>query len=263
VRDVALQGLLLVERWRAGVVRAGAQVLRGEAQRFGAQTFERVSARWPALAELVHGFAGDPWSSTHATAYEHGRPIVGPGPITLEVVAATPLATEPAAAHTLLTELAGAPAWQDRASAARRLAHSTAADVVAALGEALRDPSAEVAVAAAEVLGLRAEASALHALSRVLQNHDGYFSPIARVAALRELARRLGPTQLELIVEALRDVDAEVSIAAIAALAERVPQRMAELLLPITRDQSGFFLPIVRQTAVNALARAGVMTPEP
>jgi hypothetical protein len=57
------------------------------------------------------------------------------------------------------------------------------------------------------------------------------------------------------IVRALRDADAEVSIAAIGALGACAPSRAAELLLAVIENRDGFFLPITRLAAARGLER--------
>jgi HEAT repeat protein len=131
--------------------------------------------------------------------------------------------------------------------------------VVPALLRALRDASVEVAVAAVDALGGRPDASSVDALFAVLQNSDGYFNPVTRVAAISSLARRPELTSVEPLLAAVRDIDAEVSIAAIAVIAERMPDVAAVQLSPLLRDHSGYYLPIVRLAAANALERAGCL----
>jgi hypothetical protein len=135
-----------------------------------------------------------------------------------------------------------------------------------ALIAALRDPSAEHAAACAVQLGRRAEPEARAALLEVLRNADGYFNPLVRVAALQALmqvpqAGVQAPEEwLAPLFAAVRDVDAEVSMAAIEAVATHAPPTLAiEQLLPIVLDDTGFFLPIVRAAASRALERAGLL----
>jgi hypothetical protein len=59
----------------------------------------------------------------------------------------------------------------------------------------------------------------------------------------------------------VRDIDAEVSMAAIDAVAQRAPQAVAiDCLLPVVVDETGFFLPVVRAAATRALERAGLLS---
>jgi HEAT repeat protein len=162
----------------------------------------------------------------------------------------------------LCVQLVAASSWQQRAGAAQELTHMQGEAVVQALTRAVRDTSVEVAIAAVEALAQRTEASALHPLHAVVENSDGYFSPVTRVAALSVLGRVLSDASLAPIVACVRDLDAEVSIAAIAVVADRKRATAAEHLLPILADQSGFFLPLVRLAAANALTRAGALGPD-
>jgi hypothetical protein len=142
---------------------------------------------------------------------------------------------------------------------------SAKSEDVAELIAQLRDPSAEVASVAALKLGSKPTPEATFALREVLKNVDGYFSPLTRVAALQAFTHSLpsapGPNELEPLLELVRDIDAEVSMAAIDAIAQRAPSSIAiERLLPVVLDDSGYFLPIVRAAATRALERAGLLT---
>ena len=131
-----------------------------------------------------------------------------------------------------------------------------------ALVRALRDPSAEVAITAIDALAQRHDRMSLDALRSVLDNADGFFSPVTRVAALSALGRIVSDGDLAPVVACVRDFDAEVSIAAIAVVADRKRSTAAEYLLPVLQDPSGYFLPLVRLAAANALIRADALTPE-
>jgi HEAT repeat protein len=160
----------------------------------------------------------------------------------------------------LLAQLTASPSWQARSSAALSLGHVEAEGVVPTLVSALRDISIEVSVSVVDALSSHHELEATTALLDVLKNPEGYFSPITRVAALSGLARRLSIDELGPVFAAVRDIDAEVSIAAISVIAERVPALAREHLLPILRDAGGYFLPLVRLAAANALERSGSLT---
>jgi HEAT repeat protein len=71
------------------------------------------------------------------------------------------------------------------------------------------------------------------------------------------LARGTSPAELDAVVNVLSDVDAEVSLAAIAALAEFAPELAARHVVPLVEDRSGYFLPFVRLAATRALIRTG------
>jgi len=216
-------------------------------QRLGAQTWQRVLARWPALADLVGD--GQPPSS----------------PLSPGTAGVRPGAEAPVDAVLLTPELwraqLGDPAagWEARASAATALRQCQGDAIVTALISALEDPSAEVAAAAAGALAHHEDARALRALRQVLENPEGHLSPITRAAALSSLADRLSGAELAPVLDAVRDQDAEVSIAAIAAIAERAPERSESHLLPVVRNEAGYFLPLVRLAATKALERTGVL----
>jgi HEAT repeat protein len=108
-------------------------------------------------------------------------------------------------------------------------------------------------------LGGREDTAAQAALLSVLANAEGYFNPVTRVAAISGLARQLDVNSFGPVFAAVRDIDAEVSIAAVAMIADRLPTAAATHLFPLLRDTTGFYLPIVRLAAANALERAGCL----
>jgi hypothetical protein len=237
-------------RWKAPT-----QEFAGQVQRFGNQAWRRVIARWPALELLVQD-----------------RPLGERSPVRRPVSSGdtpddhTPAggSEEPERAQTkreLLENLEYAESWQDRVRTLTALAEHRGEDVMAALLPAVRDTSAEIAVAAIDALTAQPDARAGRALRDVLANAEGFFSPVARVAALSGLAERLPKNGFEPIFEAVKAVDAEVSIAAIALIAKHHPGVALERLLPLLRDDSGFFLPVVRLAAINALEHTRALTP--
>lgn len=196
------------------------------AQRFGNQLWRRITTRFPALGDLLDGIELNPNAPVSAapTSQSYVRPTAGP--------------------------------QQTR-------------DVPALL-RALRDPSAEVAAAAAMALSARApadtDAICHRALIDTLENVEGYYNPLTRVAAMQALVLRLSSPpslwELEPMLNVVRDVDAEVSMAAIGAIAAHAPPAVAlEHLLPIVTDETGYFLPIVQGAATRALTRAGLLSP--
>jgi HEAT repeat protein len=236
------QGLTqLVGRVRGRAWQADVERLESEVQHFGAQAWRRIAARWPALAELVHE-----GKAVRARYRAPTSPKAEP-PLSVEAIAA------------LIAQLITGTSWQARASAAMRLAHVEADEVVPALVQALRDSSAEVAVAAVDALASHHGAQSTQMLLSVLANTDGYFNPMTRVAAMAGLARRLRLDELGPVFAAVRDIDAEVSIAAVAVIGERAPAVARDHLLPILRDTQGYFLPLVRLATANALERAGCL----
>ncbi len=235
--------------------RARAKAAGSEVQRLGERAFARVLSRWPALAELV----------AEPSAMIRKRQRAAPKSARTRFKAKTNGATVPenddAALEVLVVQLVAAPSWQSRATAAEALAQLDGEGVREALVHALRDTSVEVAIAAIDALARRQDRSAIEALRTVLDNRDGFFSPVTRVAALAALGRLLDDGELAPVMTCVRDVDAEVSIAAIAVVADRKRATAAEYLLPVLQDTSGYFLPLVRLAAANALTRAGALTP--
>jgi HEAT repeat protein len=246
-----LAGRLFEGKLPEDVERVGQQV-----QRIGQRAFGRMLKRWPVLADLV----ADPKKSLRRRAT-----TAGPMQTAREDATSRPARFQSAdetSLEVLCVQLVAAAGWQQRAGAARELAHMQGDGVVQALTHALRDTSVEVAIAAVDALSERVEPSAVQALRTVIDNADGYFSPMTRVAALSVLGRVLSDAELAPIVACVRDLDAEVSIAAIAVVADRKRTAAAVHLLPILSDQTGFFLPLVRLAAANALTHAGALGPD-
>ncbi len=128
-------------------------------------------------------------------------------------------------------------------------------ETTAALVSALRDQSAEVAVQAAEALAHHPGDVATSALRQVLENQDGFFSPPVRASAVRSLGALLPANDAAPVQGALADVEAIVSLAAIATLAERDESASAAALMGLLEDRRGFYLPLTRQAAARALGR--------
>jgi HEAT repeat protein len=162
----------------------------------------------------------------------------------------------------LLHELSSAEDWQRRARAAERLTAAEADGVAAGLVRALSDRSVEVAVAAIVALSGRRESRVDSALLEVVRSTDGYYSPMTRARAIGVLAERLARSELAPIFDAVRDVDADVSVAAIAAIGEHAREAAGSILLPLLMDRSGYYLPLVRLAAAKALEAADALTPD-
>lgn len=224
------------------------------AQRFGDQAWERVAARWPVLADLVASVAPPARRSSPLIVHPRSQSPSRQGPV---AGAAAPV--EVSSVDVLLSRLATGVTWEARADAARALADAAGPAVTDALARALRDSCAEVAVAAVDALGGRGDPRAIDALLSVLANADGFFSPLTRTAAVLNLARLLPAGRLAPVLEAVHDLQAEVSIAAIAAVAQHAPQLAATTLLPIVHDNTGYHLPLVRLAAAHALERSGAL----
>jgi HEAT repeat protein len=149
--------------------------------------------------------------------------------------------------------LDGAPAF---GSVPRPDAASTAALVAA-----LRDRRAEVAVEAAEALQGHPPELAAPALRDVLHNRDGYFSASTRAAAVRALGVLLPADNGDAFAVAAADLDASVSLAAIAALVDRHEGTSVDVLLRVLEDTSGFYVPLTRHAAARGLALLGPRDP--
>lgn len=196
-------------------------------QRLTQRGLERLAARIPELAQLLDGKPRKP---------------------------ATQRASKSALPE-LLAELS-ARDYQTRASAAQALAGHGEPEAIAALVAALRDRSVEVAVASATALGVGGSPEAERALRDVIANVEGYYHPLTRAAAVHGLGALLtSESERAPLYAALRDHDAEVSIAAIAALSASHSAESALRLLDVIENQDGFFLPITRLAAARALER--------
>ena len=202
--------------------------VRAPVQRFGAQLWQRITARFPALERLRAEVAGPPAARAATRAQ----------------------------------------IWQGPAPAADRET-TVAGREVPALVRALRDPNAEAGASAAIALGACKDPelapTCRAALREALLNADGFFHPLTRVAALQSLVRMLSappaPAELDPLLAVVRDIDAEVSMAAIDAIVTHAPANVAiDRLMPVLLDDSGFFLPVVRSAASRALERAGLLT---
>ena len=143
-----------------------------------------------------------------------------------------------------------APARRRRAPRARPAAGKSVATLIAAL----RSSVPEAADAAAAALGAHRSERARQALAAALRNRDGYTSPSTRIAALHALARSLAAGDEEPLCEAARDVDPDVSLAAIEALTARGSAAARAALEEIAEDTTIFFLPAARRAARQGLA---------
>lgn len=197
-------------------------------QRVTARGLERLTARIPELAELLDG---KPRSR---------RPVQRSAPSNTLVE--------------LLTLIA-ARDYETRAKAAQGLANHRDDEAIDALIAALRDRSVEVAVAAATSLSMSGSARARRALLAVLENTAGFYHALTRAAAVHGLGGvqlRDDPMPLQ---RALRDLEAEVSIAAISALSSTWDRQSSAALLGVVENADGFYLPITRLAAARGLER--------
>jgi HEAT repeat protein len=197
-------------------------------QRVTARSLERLKARIPELAELIDGPKPKPRSQAETRA--------------------------PVSALPDLLQLISARDYQGRTKAAVALANHREPEAVAALIEALRDRSVEVAVAAATSLSVAGGERATQALLAVLDNREGFYHPLVRAAAVHGLGNLLPRDERGSLVRALRDLDAEVSIAAIGAFSNGGRESAAPLLA-VVENTDGFYLPITRLAAARGLER--------
>lgn len=157
--------------------------------------------------------------------------------------------------------------WHEREGAALILSELLRTNRIVAddvlvdtLAAALRDHSAEVAAAAAEALGRTSQPRAVGELRKVLDNADGFFCELTRTAAVTALASCLSDAQLGLVFSAIHDTQASVSLAAIKAISARAHEAAVFHLLPVLRDQTGFFTHEVKLAALQGLRGAGKLS---
>jgi hypothetical protein len=211
----------------------------------GRNALRAIAGRWPQLAALLDlAVARDDRRATSRSARANERPAThSPGPESAEV-RATSLATLRSSAD-----------FAERVRAADSLAPFVDQETTAALVAALRDSASEVAAHAAEALRFDRGPLAASALREVLANEDGYFRPETRAAALRTLGAILAPGEGAPLYAAVADPEATVSLAAIAALAERDEAPGVDVLFRVIERADGFYLPIARHAAARALSR--------
>jgi HEAT repeat protein len=224
--------------------------LPAPAQKLGAAALHAAAARWPLLSRLLGMVPPVP---TTVDAERRDAPV----PTKSAPAATAPARPSPESSGRKehLARLRGGGDYGERARAALALAGVTDPEATAALVSALRDQSAEVAVQAAEALAHHPGDAATSALRQVLENQDGFFSPPVRASAVRSLGALLPANDAAPVQGALGDVEAIVSLAAIATLAERDESASAGALMGLLEDRRGFYLPLTRQAAARALGR--------
>lgn len=200
-------------------------------QRLTARSLQRLKARIPELAELLDGPKPKPRPKSQAET----RASVSTLPELLEMLAGRD--------------------YQARTKAAQALANYREPQALDALVAALRDSSVEVAVAAATSLAVAGGERAVASLLAVLANTEGFYHPLVRAAAVHGLGGVLPRDDRGALVRALRDTDAEVSIAAIGAFSSSIGRDSAAALLAVVENSDGFYLPITRLAAARGLER--------
>ena len=190
------------------------------AQRLSTDALDSLAQRWPALSRLLRVPVAEESSTGHA-----------------------------ARARSVDVAVEGEESPLNGVTPPVAVVAKTAAELI----ESLRDGSAEVAVSAAEALRGHPGEATVAALVRAVDNEDGFFSPMTRAAAIRTLGALLPPGQGGPVAAAVGAMDAEVSLAAIAALVERDDPRSADALLEVLENPRGFFLPLTRRAAARGL----------
>jgi HEAT repeat protein len=138
-------------------------------------------------------------------------------------------------------------------SAARPRQASDERGITMALTTALRHHNAEVAAEAADALRHHPNEIAISALRGVVENVDRYFSPGVRAAAIRTLSAILPRGEGAPIVAAISDLDAEVSVAAIAGVVDRNESGGADALLSVLENPKGYYVALTRGAAARGL----------
>jgi hypothetical protein len=234
----------LVEWLRRAGVRAALAAVR-------TAVLKQVTGRFPRVLALLGIAAGQ------RQAVASGRR----GPLTDVELVPPPTSKEVdlESMRSMLETLSNDPDWNRRARAALALSAANDETAIGALLAALADSSAEVAVAAISALAQRPGARVTAELTRVLRNADDFFNPMTRAAAMRALTLRAEGIDVTLWASVVNAIDAELSMAAIAIIAERCPEHLLALVLPVLEESSGYYLPMVRLAAAGALESAGLL----
>jgi hypothetical protein len=216
-------------------------------QRFAHGTIRRLLRELPLLGELLE-------LSRVVIDRVTAEGVVS-APVSAAAVAAVPTSKPVARAATAVASAAQVNLGDDQR------ANGSPAVEVPALLDAQRAPSAEAAIAAVEALASSSDPRAHDGLLAILRNADGYFHPLVRVAALRALAEDRTEPVRAAIVAAIDSASAEVSLAAIAALAQHAPEQASAPIRRVVEDRSGYFAPEVRAAAERALQRLASSSP--
>jgi HEAT repeat protein len=229
------------------VLRLALRRLPPRVQQFGLRAMNPVVKRWPTVAALL-GLAPDDRGPPSSQMVDFGR-------IARDVSPSSSNAASASDVRAWLTALATSTEMALRIKAVRALAEAAFPPVTAALCAALRDPSAEVAAEAAHALRHHREQDAIAALSRVVENADGYFSGGVRAAAIRTLSAILPHGRGQAIVAAVADRDAEVSVAAIAGVVDRNEAGGGDALLTVLENPHGYYVSLTRGAAARGMRR--------
>jgi len=144
-----------------------------------------------------------------------------------------------------------------RATAAGALGRMMDVAAVPALIEGLNDADADVARETAASLGVLGSPAAVEPLIAVLNNRDGYFHSVVRIAATHSLGQLRDPRAVVPLLNAIRDPIAEASAEAIRALALLPDSRILPAFLEVVRNEHSFYLATTRRAAIFGLAQIG------
>jgi len=215
-------------------------------QKFGLRAMNPVVRRWPTVAVLLGFVPESVPPSSQAVQRNDYQPKMSRG---VERVKSAP------DAGVWIAALESSPEITVRVKAVRALAETKLPSATTALCVALRDPSAEVAAEAADALRHHRGTEAIDALSRVVENADGYFSGGVRAAAIRTLSAILPRGKGEPILAAVADADAEVSVAAIAGVVDRDEPGGGEALFSVLENPRGYYVSLTRSAAARGMRR--------
>jgi hypothetical protein len=233
------------------VLRLALRSLPPRVQQIGLRAMSPVIKRWPTVAVLL-GLVREDHAPPSSQGVELGaRARVAPSS-----------KTDSSALQAWISALASSTEMAVRMKAVRALAGTALPSVNAALCAALRDPSAEVAAEAADALRHHDDPDAIAALSRVVENADGYFSGGVRAAAIRTLSAILPHGRGQSIVSAVADADAEVSVAAIAGVVDRNEPGGGDALFAVLENPRGYYVSLTRGAAARGMRRL-VTPPDP
>jgi hypothetical protein len=236
------------------VLRLALRRLPPRVQQIGLRAMSPVMKRWPTVAALLGLTLDEPGPPSSQVA-DSAIPARDTSPSSLRIAAASDV-------KAWLTALASSTEMAVRIKAVRALADRPLPSVTAALCAALRDPSAEVAGEAADALRHHRGSEAIAALSKVVENADGYFSGGVRAAAIRTLSGMLPHGRGQSIIAAVADPDAEVSVAAIAGVVDRNEPGGDDALFAVLENPRGYYVSLARGAAARGMRRL-VTPPDP
>ena len=183
-------------------------------------------------------------------------PVVNPQLTTQNADILAPVSTNAQDPQSLLEDLKS-PDSLRRITAAGVLGRLGNVAAVPALVTALYDSDADVAREAASSLGILGNDAAVEPLMAVLNNRDGFFHSVVRIAATNSLGQLRDLRAVVPLLNAIRDPNAEASAEAIRAIANLPDPRALPALLEVVRNEHNFYLPTTRRAAILGLAQIG------